>query len=97
MSSSEYSELDRHEGRFEIRSNPAPASDLKLLDELLCSFKHPRKGWEEIEKSGYHAEKQAIKRLREAWGSGEMKEITLSLGNYFDAEVHNGTVERSAD
>lgn len=59
-------------------------SDLKLIDELLCDMKgmHTGTSWEDIEEFS-SVTRRAMRRLREAYSSGEMTVITLGLANYF--------------
>lgn len=59
-------------------------TDLKLIDELLVSLRDGRT-WQEVERDSYIA-RQAITRLRQAWKSGEMPMITLSLADYFEGK-----------
>lgn len=61
-------------------------TDLKLIDELLVDLKQKDAlTWEELERRSFIA-REAINRLREAWSSGEIKLITLSLAKYLDRE-----------
>lgn len=55
--------------------------DLYLLDTVLCLMLKDS-DWAELEQR-YFGTQQAIKRLREAFESGEMKILTQSLANYF--------------
>lgn len=57
-------------------------TDLKIIDELLCMMIE-RGTWADLERK-YNITETAMQRLREAWASGEMSEITLSLSNYFE-------------
>jgi len=60
-------------------------TDLKLIDELLCDLKdriEPPRYWERVETHS-SATRKAMARLRQAWASGEMPVITLSLEEYF--------------
>jgi len=57
-------------------------TDLKIIDELLVLMKPLGRSWDEFERS-YSIVNAAMERLRIAYLSGEMQEITLSLANYF--------------
>lgn len=60
-------------------------SDLKLIDELLCDLRAVYGlSWAEME-SHSSITRAAMRRLREAWTSGEMPVITLGIANHFRA------------
>ena len=66
----------------------AKLSDLKLIDELLIDImwsKGMRPADLEMGKVS-SVVNDAMKRLRSAWKSGEMKLITLSFARYFEQE-----------
>ena len=60
-------------------------TDLKLMDELLCDLQQAldNRPWREMVRYSSTTSK-AMKRLAEAYWSGEMKTITASLAMYFD-------------
>lgn len=58
-------------------------SDLKLLDDCLTIWKGAGQTWEEF-RSMYYTVDQALIRLEEAWDSGELSKITLSLSDHFE-------------
>ena len=57
--------------------------DLKLIDELLILMKPPDWTWERFEKEHSSVVAEALERLRNAWSTEEMPEITMSLATYF--------------
>lgn len=63
-------------------------TDLKLIDELLLDLMRAEKKQPRDMLSHSGVTRDAITRLREAWDSGEMPEITLTWATYF------GDVER---
>lgn len=62
-------------------------SDLKLLDEMLCDYMLIAKinTCEELERHSYLTG-CIMRRLREAWKSGEMPVITMRWAIYFNEE-----------
>lgn len=60
-------------------------TDLKIIDELLCIMKPLGKSWADFENE-YHIVRRAMNRLKDAYRSGEMPAITLSLAKHFDKE-----------
>lgn len=62
--------------------------DLKIIDELLCMMKGFDKSWEYVENKD-NITHLAVSRLRDAYFSGEMKNITASLAIYFDPELES--------
>jgi hypothetical protein len=66
-------------------------TDLKLIDELLILMKPATWDWNMFEDNHSSVVADAIARLREAWRSGEMPEITLSLARYFEGEDAGST------
>ena len=66
-----------------LHDDGEPVQDLYLLDSLLLLMvDHDKGGWAELEKR-YNATWRAIRRLRQAFESGEMERITMSLAEYF--------------
>lgn len=61
----------------------ADPSDLKLLDELLLDYMRHLKLQPADMATHSLTTLQAMKRLRDAWHDGEMKEITLTWANHF--------------
>lgn len=59
-------------------------TDLKLIDELLVDLKGVPGTWGDMDRRAGTVVREAINRLRQAWRSGEMPEITLSLCRYFE-------------
>lgn len=57
-------------------------SDLKLIDELLVDMRRTGETYSQLERRS-SVTRDAMQRLREAWKSGEMESITLSLALYF--------------
>lgn len=58
-------------------------TDLKLIDELLCDIVQQQKlSWMDME-THTSITREAMKRLRFAYKSGEMPIITLGLANHF--------------
>lgn len=62
-------------------------SDLKLIDELLCDIKSITgvSQWVNVEQQT-SVTQQAMRRLREAYRTGEITAITLGLATYFEAK-----------
>lgn len=66
-----------------LHEDGVPVQDLYLLDSLLLLMvDHKNGGWAELEKR-YNATWRVMRRLRQAFESGEMERITLSLADYF--------------
>ena len=63
-------------------------TDLKIIDELIILMKKPDQSWQEFENS-YNITQKAMMRLRNAYLTGEMDQITASLAIYFDKELIN--------
>ena len=63
------------------------ATDLKLIDELLCLYvKRTYRTWEDVENHS-NIPKECMARLRQAWESGEMEQITFGLSGYFGKDA----------
>lgn len=58
-------------------------TDLKIIDELIILMKKPDQSWQEFENS-YNITQKAMIRLRTAYLTGEMDQITASLAIYFE-------------
>ncbi len=76
------------------------SEDLKIIDELLCNAKGSS-AWADMGTgylgNGGLAARDAMVRLEQAWGAGEMKLCTLGLADYFamrrDVKVSAGETE----
>lgn len=60
--------------------------DLKLIDELLVLLRPSDMSWSEFECEHSFVVLVAMRRLRQAWAGGEMKLITGSISNHFEAD-----------
>ena len=59
-----------------------PIQDLYLINTLLSLMVDRQKGWSELEQR-YNGTARALHRLRLAFESGEMTQISLDLADYF--------------
>ena len=60
-------------------------SELEIIDRLLhMMVDHQKGGWAELEQR-YNITEDAMRRLRLAYQSGEMRVIALGLAQYFDS------------
>lgn len=77
-------EVDGTAEKFEPYDGPPVYTDLKLIDELLCDLRSKLDITPEqlINHSGVTA--AALRRLHQAFTSGEMPEITLTWSRLFD-------------
>jgi hypothetical protein len=73
-----------------LHDDGTPVSDLYLINSLLLIMvDHKNGGWAELE-SRYYATWRAMKRLRQAFESGEAGLITASLADYFTSTQSGG-------
>lgn len=69
-------------------------TDLKLIDELLCSMRQLLGvSWADMERES-SVTRDAMARLRAAWESGEMPVLTLGIAEHFRKTPGRGEGER---